>query len=95
MQQKINLANQWHLQSGENGSFYGNLLPIDRWLCTTQMPSDVSNPTDYRSGNYQRYGPNVQVMCDPNLRFVYFSVADPGEMNDARVFRRLEGLNIS
>ena len=63
--------------------FYGHLLPIDGWLCTTQMPWDVSNRTDYMSGHYQRYGLNVQAMCDPNLRFAYFSVAGPGKMNDA------------
>ena len=56
------------------------------------MPSDVPNPTDYRSGHYQRYGLNVQAMCNPNLRFAYISVAGPGKMNDARAFRRLEGL---
>ena len=94
IQQKINVANQWHTRSGANGCFYGHLLSIDGWLCTTQMPSDVPNPTDYRSGHYQRYGLNVQAMCDPNLRFAYFSVAGPGKMNDARALRRLEGLNI-
>ena len=31
-------------------------------------------------------------MYDANLRIIYFPVAGPGKMNDARAFRRLIGL---
>ena len=47
---------------------------------------------DYFSGHCQRYGYNIQVMCDENLRITYLSVAGPGGKNDARVFRRLTRL---
>ena len=32
-------------------------------------------------------------MCDANLRFTFTSVAGPGKMNDARVYRKLMGLH--
>ena len=82
-----NLANEWNKCSSSFGVMYGHLAPIDGWLCTTQKPNDVPNPTEYRSGHYQRFGLNVQAMCDPNLRIIYSSVAGPGKMNDARAYR--------
>ena len=72
---------------------YGHLSPLDGWLCTTQKPWDVPNPSDYRSEHYQRFGLNVQTMCDANLRIMYMSVAGPGNMNDARAYRKLMGLH--
>ena len=50
---------------------YGHLAPIYGWLCTTQKPWDVPNPSDYRSGHYQCYGLNIQVMRDANLMMIY------------------------
>ena len=66
--------------------FYGCLSAIDGWLCTTEKPSDVLNPIEFCSGHYQRYGLNVQAMCDANLRFSYISVAASGGTNDSRAF---------
>ena len=75
--QKTKLVNEWNACSGDFGMMYGYLEPIDRWLCTTHKPLDVPNPSDYRSGHYQRYGLNVQVICDANLRIVYLAVTGP------------------
>ena len=72
---------------------YGHLASIDGWLCTTQKPYDVTNPSNYRSGHYQRFGLNVQTMCDPNLRIIYCSIACPCKMNDARAYRKMIGLH--
>ena len=57
-----------------------------------EKPADVENPTDYHSGHYQRFGINVQAMCDVNLRFTYLSVCASGGTGDARAFRKLHGL---
>ena len=72
---------------------YGHLSPLDGWICTTQKPWDVPNPSDYRRGHYQRFGLNVQAMWDANLRVIYMSVAGPGKMNNARAYRKLLGLH--
>ena len=83
------IAHEWNSQSSASHAFFGVLSAIDGWLCTTEKPSDVSNPSDYFSGHYQRFGYNVQASCNANLRFIYFTVAGPGKTNDARVFRKL------
>jgi hypothetical protein len=49
--------------------FCGCLGALDGWLLTTKKPSYVPNPQDCHSGYYQRYGLNVQAMCDSRLRF--------------------------
>ena len=72
--------------SSAYGIFEGTVGAIDGWLCCTETPS-VFGATDYFSGHYQRYGLNVQAMCDANLRFIYFCVASPGGTNDARSFK--------
>lgn len=91
-EEKERLASEWSNVSGSFGITHGHLTPLDGWLCTTEMPSYISNPLDYRIGHYQRYELNIQAMCDANLRIVYFAVAGLGQMNDARDFRRLIGL---
>ena len=91
-EEKAKLANNWNKCSGGFGIMYGHLAALDGWLCKTQKPFDVTNPSDYRSGHYQRFGLNVQAMCDANLRIIYSSVAGPGKMNDARAYRKMIGL---
>ena len=83
------MAKEWQMRSRAYNIYYGMLGAIDGMLCTTERPSDVPHPSAYFSGHYQRYGINVQAMCDANLRFTYLSIAGPGGKNDARVFRRL------
>ena len=90
--EKTKMANEWKILSSSSGVLDGHLGPLDGWLCITEMPWDVHNPVDYRSGHYQRYGLNVQAMCDANLRIIYFFICGPGKMNDAKAFRRLHGL---
>ena len=85
--------NDWNKCSGGFGIMYGHLAALDGWLCKTQKPFDVTNPLDYRSGHYERFGLNVQAMCDANLRIIYSSVAGPGKMNDARAHRKMIGLH--
>ena len=77
------VALEWSARSGAFHVFHGVLGAIDGWLCTTEKPSDVPNPSNYYSGHYQRFGFNVQALCDANLRFIYSSVINtPGfQMN--------------
>ena len=86
------MAVEWNQRSGAYHIFYGMLGAIDGWLCTTERPSDVQNPSKFFSGHYQRFGFNCQAVCDANCRFIYFAVAGPGKANDARVFRKLTRL---
>ena len=76
------LASRWASVSTIFGLFNNALGALDGWLPRTEMPGDVPNQTDYFSGHYQCYGLNVQAMCDPNLLFLYVSVAAPGKVND-------------
>ena len=62
---------------------------IDGWLCTIEKPKDVSNPSKFFSGHYQRFGFNVQAICDANLCFIHIAVAGKGQTNDARAFRKM------
>ena len=73
--------------SSAYGMYYGCVGALDGWLCCIEKPS-VSNATDYFSGHYQRFGINVQAMCDSNLKFTYLGVVAPSQTNDARVFNR-------
>jgi hypothetical protein len=83
----------WAEHSSAGELLYGFLGAIDGWLCCTNMPSGVDNEIDYFSGHYQRYGLNIQAICDAHLRFLYFTVVAPGKFNDARAFRRCTKLN--
>ena len=86
------MAEEWAERSDSWGLFDGCLAAIDGWLCTIEKPSDVENPSDFFSGHYQKYGINVQALCDANLRIIYISVAANGSTNDCRAFRRLKKL---
>ena len=77
------MAVEWNQRSGAYHILYGMVGAIDGWLCTTERPSDLPNPSDFFSGHYQQFGFNCQAVCDANLRFIYFSVAGPGKSNDA------------
>ncbi len=66
--------------------YWGHIGAVDGWFPWTEMPHGVSNQANYYSGHYQAYGLNIQAMCDPELVFMYFSVADPGKINDVRAF---------
>ena len=89
---QVRMAVEWNEKSSALGVYYGCLGAIDGWLCTMEKPADVPNLTDYHSGHYQRFGINVQAMCDVNLRFTYLSVCASGGTGDARAFRKLHGL---
>ena len=80
------VSDEWSQRSSAYGIFHGCLGAIDGWLCATEKPADISNPVDFQSGHYQRFGLNVQAMCDANLRFSYISVAATGGTNNARAF---------
>ena len=86
------MAVEWNQRSGAYHILYGMVGAIDGWLCTTERPSDVPNPSEFFSGHYQRFGFNCQAVCDANLRFIYFLVAGPGKSDDAQVFRKLTRL---
>ena len=80
--------------SQSNGLFDGCVGAIDGWLCTTCQPidSDIKDKRAYFSGHYQRFGLNIQAICDSRLRFIYFAVAAPGRTNDARAFLKCHKL---
>jgi hypothetical protein len=81
------LAEEINSVSTSDGIFFGCLGPIDGWLCLTQKPN-IERDADHLNGHYQRYGLNVQALCDANLRFLYFAVAGGGKLNDGRAIRR-------
>jgi DDE superfamily endonuclease len=53
------------------GCLDGILIPI-------RQPPDVENPRAYYSGHYKRHGINVQVVCDADLRILYYSIRGTG-----------------
>jgi hypothetical protein len=57
---------------------------IDGYLLKIKTPpkEEVGNVRSYFSGHYQRYGLNIQAVCDSNCRFIYFAVAAPGSSSD-------------
>ena len=59
------------------GAIDGYLVAID-----TPSQSDVGNVRSYFSGQYQKYGINIQAVCDHLCRFIFVAVAAPGSIND-------------
>ena len=55
-EERKKMADDWNSRSTASNIFYGHLGAIDGWLCCTEMPHDVTNPSDYFSGHYQRFG---------------------------------------
>ena len=86
------LAGRWADVSSVYGLMNGHLAAMDGWAPRTEMPRNEPNQADYYSGHYQMYSLNIQAMCDPDLIFLYMSVAGPGKINDIRAFSRLKGL---
>ena len=86
------LAGRWADVSTVYGLMNGHLAAMDGWAPRTEMPRNEPNQADYYSGHYQMYSLNIQAMCDPDLIFLYMSVAGPGKINDIRAFSRLKGL---
>ena len=91
-EERTKVAQEWGARSEAFGLFYGCVGAIDGWLCTLEKPEDVPNPGDYFSGHYQKFGINVQAVCDANLKFTYVAVAATGGTNDERAFRKLHKL---
>ena len=52
------------------------------WPLTHQPQSDVGNVRSYFSGHYQKYGINIQAVCDHLCHFIFVAVAAPGSIND-------------
>jgi hypothetical protein len=72
-------------KSKAGGLFDRVIGALDGWLCDTNKPI-VHNTSDFFLGHYQRFGLNVQAMCDAHLRFTFLAIAGPGGMNDVRAF---------
>lgn len=91
---KQSLADEFSSLSTADGLFHGVIGALDGWLCCTTQPidTDIINKRDYFSGHYQKFGLNVQAMCDARLRFIYFAVAAPGKTNDSRAVLKCESL---
>ncbi len=84
------IAAEFSSISSTEGLYSGYIGALDGWLCCTQRPKGVSNPGDYFSGHYYRFGLNVQAVVDARMRFLYIAVAGPGKLNDNRAKKRLE-----
>ena len=84
-------ADGWGALSSADGVFDGCVGAIDGWLCCIEKPS-VKHPADYFSGHYQRYGINIQAICDSKLRFIFFGVVGTGRTNDGRAFGKCMAL---
>ena len=89
----MKLADEWSELSGAFRIFYGVIAAIDGWLAFTDKPFDQDCPFGLFLGRYQRFGLNVQAMCDSHLQFIYMAVVAPGRTNDAQAFRKLKLLN--
>jgi len=87
-------ADQWDNLSSAFHLYYGVVGAIDGWFAFINKPSSkaVTNQTDFFSEKYQRYGLNVQAVCDSKLRFIYLSISSPGKTNDAIAFHRAKSL---
>jgi hypothetical protein len=57
---------------------------VDGYLLSIETPSkeEAGNVASYFSGHYQKYGINVQAMCDSRCVFRYFAISAPGSFND-------------
>ena len=63
------------------------------WLALLHnMMFDVPDQTAYFSEHYQRYGLNVEAVCDANCPAIYISAVVLGEINDAGTYKRLHRL---
>ena len=92
--EKESVAKEFSSLSSSHGIFDGVIGAIDGWLCTTIQPidRDITDKRSYYSGHYQKFGLNVQAICDARLRFIYFAVAAPGRTNDARAILKCNRL---
>ena len=85
----IEVADCERLASGfrhlsENESIGNCIGAVDGYLLSIETPSneEAGNVTSYFSGHYQKYGINVQAMCDSRCVFRYFALSAPGSFND-------------
>lgn len=81
-EERIPMMQEWALRSETYALFFGCLTAIDGWIYTLQNPEYDSNPRDYFSGNYQKFGVHVQAVGDANLKFTYVAVAATGVTNN-------------
>jgi hypothetical protein len=71
-----------------DGVVNGCVGAIDGWLMPIIVPPGrFGNVSSYFSGHYQRYGMNVQAICDHQCRFLYIAIAAPGGQPDINAFR--------
>ena len=77
------LASGFRLKS-ENECIGNCVGAVDGYLLSIETPSkeEAGNVRSYFSGHYQKYGINVQAMCDSNCVFRYFAISAPGSCND-------------
>ena len=71
---------------------------VDGYLLSINTPSrsEVGNVKSYFSGHYQKYGLNVQAVCDSSCMFLYFAVSGQGSSNDrVAIHHKLDGISLS
>lgn len=72
-----------------HGIMRGCVGAIDGMFQQTIRPSPTcahGNVRSYFSGHYNKFGLNVQAICDPYLRFTFFGVLKPGSSSDLRAY---------
>ena len=80
-----------------NGSIVNCVGAVDGYLMAINVPSrsEVGNVRSYFSGHYQKYGLNIQAVCDSSCMFTYFVVSGPGSTNDrVAIHHILDGLSL-
>jgi hypothetical protein len=85
------LADDFHERSTADCLYFGVIRALDGWLYTTN--GSIECTRDYYSGHYQRFGLNIQALCDAHLRFIYIAVAAPGARNDIRALKKCTEFN--
>jgi hypothetical protein len=74
-------ASAFEEKSKAFGLYKGVIGALDGWLCDTNKPI-VHNTSNFFSGHYQRFGLNVQAMCDAHLHFMFLGITGLGDINN-------------
>jgi hypothetical protein len=70
---------------------------VDGYLLSINTPpaSEVGNVKSYFSGHYQKYGMNIQAVCDSSCMFLYFAISGAGSINDrVAIHHMIDGISL-
>ncbi|OWZ09955.1 hypothetical protein PHMEG_00017266 [Phytophthora megakarya] len=68
----------------------GTRFSLGGWLHQIRAPSSTEVPevAAFYSGHYQKYGLNVQAICDSRSRFTGYCFDSPGKVGDSIAFKK-------